>query len=268
MESLENTCNVQAAIEAGKELSDLKLVDIGGVQHALVPDGMMLRSFEELQERPSRISQEKELREPVSFIDYVNQFKDDNTRLYGSINCMGCRITAIIDDNEADNGKARFCSHKATLKLYSSPEWQLWAGNNKEYIPQKEFAEFLQENISCIAQPDHAMLLECTRKFIVKRNATVTSVVYEGGGLAVDLQEEVRGQTKGETVSMPTEIVLGLRPFEQAPKYQVKVALRFREKNGGIEFAYSMIEPERIVESAFKDIREEVEKGTEINVLV
>lgn len=270
---------VAAAIEAGKRIGALEsmvAMDIQGVPHLAMPEGQEIEVLEHLLPRPKRIKANRAFHEHDSFAAYVNEFKDDNSRLYGDV--IERKIMAILDDHEAERAakdaqsqaSPRWCDHNAVLVLSLSDEWNAWAQMNKKGLGHVDFVEFLQEQIGTIARPDASSILQAARTFSASRSAKIEQVIpVEGGDLSVAFTEEIRGAVKSGEAALPSSLVLALRPFRCGIAYEVKAQIRWRlSREGGLTFSFALLETERVLEKAFADVREAVEKAVGDKVLV
>lgn len=262
--------NTHAALEAGQRIGALEAPRsfvAHGVPFIVTPKWLEIKEREDLMERPLRISTSRTMYEADSFSEYVKTFSGEGTRLFGSIDSAGsAAITAILDDHIAPATPSHG-AHTARLVLESHPEWRRWMQRNREILSQREFAEFVEENIRNIVTPAAADLLTALKSFSVKKNSIVDSVI-DGGNIRCTVSREVSGNVTKSDIELPREFVLGLRPFKRGSVYEVRAILRFRETGDGFGFEFVLVEPEVVLESAFNDARAEVEEATGLKVHV
>lgn len=266
------TDGVQAALAAGMRIGELEAarkMDINGTPLLILPDGMKYEDMSKLLDRPLKLEcASREFIEPASFSSYVNQFKDAGTRLYGEFGETSGKVVAVLDDHETA-AEPRFCRHKVTLDLQPSPDWIRWTKGNREKMNQRGFADFLEESVSCVAEPAAAQILDAARKFSVRKNKVVDSECDEIGNIKFAVSEELSGQTRNSTATLARKFVLAISPFRVSVKrYPVDALIRYHFVEGGLYFAYTLVEAEKVVEAAFADIRKAVSDATGMEVLV
>jgi len=271
---------IVAAIAAGQRIGALEasatVIDVHGVPALLVPEGLSVQWQEKLRDRPRRVETERSFIETESFCAYVKMFGNDDTRIYADDSFA--RIAAVIDDHESEVAcvgapvlaRPNWCAHKAALHLKPSEEWAAWTGQNKKPMKHLEFVEFLQERISTIAKPDASGIIAASRAFSASRNAKFEQVLpVEGGDISVAYSEEVRGTTKTGQAALPQKLTLMLRPYRSGKAYPVEAQVRWRlSREGELTFSFALLETERVIETAFEDVRTEIADATGISVLV
>jgi uncharacterized protein YfdQ (DUF2303 family) len=272
---------IPAAIWAGRRIGALeagvKVLDVHGVPAIVSADDLSVDFREDLRERPRRINATRNFREVASFSAYVNAFGNDHTRIYAASTMTS--IKAVIDDHEAvKDGKKdaptkatpNWCGHEAVLCLEPSEEWSAWMALNKKPLKHLDFVEFLQERIGTIAKPDASGIVQAARAFSASRNAKFEQVLpVEGGDISVSYSEEVRGTTKNGQAALPQALTLMLRPYRSGKAYPVEAQVRWRlSREGDLTFSFALLETERVIETAFEDVRKEIAAATDITVLV
>ena len=267
---------IPAAIWAGRRIGALeagvKVLDVHGVPAIVAADDLSVDFREDLRERPRRINATRNFREVASFSAYVKEFASENTRIYAASTMV--QIKAVLDDHEAaskdDDQKPNWCGHEALLCLEPSEEWSAWTALNKKPLKHLDFVEFLQERISTIAKPDASGIVQAARAFSASRNAKFEQVLpVEGGDISVSYSEEVRGTTKSGQAALPQALTLMLRPYRSGKAYPVEAQVRWRlSREGELTFSFALLETERVIETAFEDVRKEIAEATDITVLV
>lgn len=263
----ETWSEARECIAAGKRIgtleADFRIGDHKGTPVVVMGDRYEFR--EDLRDTPKRIASRRELRELLSFANYASEFKTANTRLYAADDLS--RITAVFDDHAP--GAANWGDHAVALVLEPSDEWVAWTGIHKKSIGHLDFVEFLQERISTIARPDASCLLDAARKFSSARNATFSQVIpVEGGDMQVAYSEELRGTSKEGSATIPQRLTLMLRPYKNGKAYPVDAQVRWRLPNNTLTFSVCLLETDRVLETAFRDVRDKIAEETGLTVLV
>lgn len=284
----EKNNGIAAAIEAGKKIgeqngypkrveADWSNLKAGEIPAVILPQGATLESLEAYMPRPARLDQMVALEAARSFIEYVNAFKDESTRVFASVDEKGGSFTAIIDYHKTDKTPRRKL-HTVRFRALFSEEWKTWMKTNKQTFTHTEFAEYIEENLSDIIKPDPASVLESVRSLQINREVNFDSVVSLTDGKYhfnyVETDTKKSGQ-KGEA-EFPHVITLNLPVFAPVPgeteQWGVDVSVRIqyilKRDEGRVGFKYSIVRPHKIVEFAFVRLFKEVEAGLKMKVLL
>jgi uncharacterized protein YfdQ (DUF2303 family) len=100
---------------------------------------------------PTRIKRGVTLTDVQSFAMYVNTYKEAGTIIFASILDGAASFTCILDYHDKD--KPQFCSHTATFKTVSTPEWVTWQNANRKRMGQVEFANWIEDNLHLFVSP-------------------------------------------------------------------------------------------------------------------
>jgi len=230
---------------------------IENVPHIIVPPGHNVQSFEKLLPKPLRLQERLQIQNVVSFIDYFQLFSNDATIIFADENAE--TITAVFDYHQPNNPS--HCEHKATLKLVNSDEWKAWLGNNTKQLSQRQMAEFIEDNIKDVVNPDGATLLEVAKTLqATKKLSFRSSQELQNGQVQLTYNEEIEGQAgPSGQLQIPKEIVIGLRVHKGQEAYSVTARLRYRiAENGALSFSYHINNVEKILEDAFATVLQQV----------
>ena len=225
------------------------------VPFVAVPSGHKLESVEQFQNEPTRIREQLRVLTPESFIKYFNKF------------CNNDSLVVLNDDNQSIIGlldyhatqSPSWCDHKVEYACPKSREWTLWNRFNKNKFNQLAFAEFIEENIKDFAEPSGGELLEIATKFSVIRTAVFSNSVRLQSG-EFEFQFSEQNQSKG-TVTVPEKIAIGIAAFHNGTKYRIEARLRYRLREGELTIWYELIEPEKVLEDAFKEVKTVIRNG-------
>ncbi len=247
----------------------------GGLEVLVHRDGR-LESLERHATRPRRKRALVSLYEVASFIDYVNRHKEEKfTHIFGTATEKAAGFRAVMDfhgDTTAAPGLARFAEHIVEVRLMMTPEWLRWLENDKKLLTQEQFAEFIEENILDIVEPDGAELLEIAQGLQGRKDVSFKSGKnLRDGSIAFEYSEQVfvngSANRRDDTFKVPAAIKLALVPFVGANGVEIEARLRFRIGDGGkLSFAYVLNRPFKVIESAFLLARSEIEDATGIKV--
>jgi uncharacterized protein YfdQ (DUF2303 family) len=233
----------------------------GGVFVAL-PEGYRVEHLAPIDAPLSHIKATVQFDDAPSFIDYVNRFKAEETALFASV--TRGQIMAVIDYHQ---DAAAYCAHRAIYTLPHSEQWKRWASIDGKNQPQRTFAEFIEENIIDVVEPDGAALLEVATSLQSTRKVEFHSGVNLGNGtVQLKYTEEDDTKTGKQALTIPQKIKLGIPVYYGDTHYEVPCFFRYRIEDGKLNFQVRIQGRELLVQDAFRHKVDEVAQGTEITV--
>lgn len=208
-----------------------------GIPAVILPEGFSLKTLENTLAAPVRKRGTTVLNDAESFIAVVNDQKGGATRLFSTIDPP--TFTAVFNHHAAHPG---WCDHRAEYNAPLSPEWEAWTGADGDKMTQVQIAQFIENNLVDVVEPDGATLLE--------------------------IREEVHGCAQKGQLSVPEQFVIGIPVFESGDKWRVDVRLRYRIEDGGkLTMWLELIRPHKVIEQAVKELREQIAAQTELPIL-
>ena len=159
-------------------------------------------------------------------------------------------VTAYLD------GLDGWRLHSATLRLEHSREWAEWAQIDGKLLPNVEFAQFIEDHISTIGEPDGAQLLDICQTLQAHTNVDFKqSTILASGQRQFKFEErmEARAGQRGD-LTIPGELTLVLRPFTGADPEAITARFRYRISDGDLRIGVRLAEPDRVIEAAFDRI--------------
>lgn len=252
---------VLAALNAGQKEH---VMPDGGFAVAL-PHGYHLEKVPALEPPLKRIRQNVTMHDRESFIEYVECFKGDATRIFaepGFLASGGAHVTAVFDYHKPETEPDR-CAHTARYAPRYSEQWKRWTGATAAFN-QAEFAEFIEENRSDIREPAAANLLDLVRTFKANKKVAFNSVVYQRNGDLTLGYEEVTD--KASSTVVPEALTLGIPVHFRGPIYAVPVFIRYRVGSGGVAFSLKVDRADVIEDDAFQKMTDEIEQRVTIPV--
>ncbi len=275
--------DTDAIIEAARLGVDLTTLDLGGIYAAPQADGSIkvldLATPEHLarldlvakrnDEAPARKTGTAQLTEAHSFGLYVNDHQQTGTTTLWGDRKAG-RIQAVFNGHQASaDGTAGWGDHRATLSLQLTPEWQAWNRASGQMLDQEAFAEFLEEHVGDVREPDGAELLEVATSIQASIGATMKSAIrLDSGQVQVAYEETIEARAgKAGALTIPTRVVLALTPYEGGEPYKVEARFRYRLANGALKLGVVLDRPDDVLKAAFADVATAVENDTSCTVL-
>ena len=135
-------------------------------------------------------------------------------------------------------------------------------------MDQVDFAEFIEDHLSSIGEPDGAALLEICQTLQARTGVQFKQQSILANGQRTFAWEEdtlARAGQKGD-MKIPGELTLVLRPFQGAAQAAVTARFRFRIQPTGLQLGIRLVERERILEDAFNVIVDGVQDGIPVKV--
>jgi uncharacterized protein YfdQ (DUF2303 family) len=264
------TTDTQAAFDAGILLADPAELDASEKRFLsqVLPAGasVHVHDLEALRqayaEHPHRKVGIVHVQDAESFILYVSKHQLEATEIYADGARKG--LVGIINahaesDDTTDEGPAGHGDHRCALELVHSEEWTTWTGNDKKYMNQIEFAQFLEDNaVDVVDSPgaDPATMLEVAEHFYATPNVDFKSSVRLDSGAVQLRYEETHAARAGQSgdLEIPKQFVLGISPFVGGDPVEITARFRYRIREGHLTMSYALLNAAQIERQAFLDI--------------
>lgn len=247
------------------------VVDLTSSGHLAQLDALAKRNGD----APARKTGSVMLTEAASFSLYVNGHAEGPaTSLWGDRDAG--RIVAVLNGHEADQsdagtggGEAGWGDHRATLALQFTKDWKAWIDASGKLIDQGQFANFVEDHLVNIVEPDAAELLEVVTSIQATVGAAMKSAIrLDTGEVRVAYEETVEAAAgKAGQLTIPTRVTLALTPFEGGEPYRVEARFRYRLNNGNLLLGVVLDRVDDVLRAAFADIVGGVEEETGMTVL-
>lgn len=261
----------EAAFDAGRESVVAVKLDpewIEGLPYAAIRGDLKLVKMEDFLPSPVRRRAKAVFTDAASFCSYIEDFRGDSI-LVTADRAQGQLVARLDYHGRGIDGPASWNTHEATLKLQHSPEWLTWTKKDRQQQSQVEFAEFLEQNLPDIEEPDGAVFIEAALDLEAKRTVNFKRAHNLTNGLTQFFYEEAEdGKGKGE-VKLPREFTLAISPYEHTDPVLVKARLRYRiSDEGKLTFTYVLDRPHKAIETAFAEVITYIAGATGIRPLL
>lgn len=264
--------NIQAAIDAGRQLADLKILNVdpgASVPLALVPDGVSLQDLTGyLPQTPDRKRAAITLYDVPSFVLYVNEHKEAASRVFAQTHVEPYTFVAWLDFHGEGLGSASWCTHTATMTLEETHEFKVWMAKNEEHFTQEEFALFVEDHRYDIIEPEGAEVLEIveTLKLMIDSKFVAVNRLNDGNkNLQWIRNVEANAGVEGQ-IGVPPTFMIRLSLFEGAKPVDIEARLRFNPRQGRLHFSYQLIRVRDAVQDALDKVVKQVHKDGAITV--
>ncbi|MFD8970500.1 DUF2303 family protein [Streptomyces sp. NPDC059568] len=263
-----NNTEAQAVIDIALRAGEPKRLETGNVYALVTQSGSMQQidlTGEQYLATPKAKRDTVIVRDVDSFLAYFDKHGDDDSEVYADVEQR--TITAVLDAHAAED--ARWGKHRLELRLRHTPAWQAWTGVDNRLMPQKAFAEFIEDNLLDLVEPDSATMLELAESFEATTSAAFqSSQRLDNGQRRFSYTEEVSAKAghKGDIV-IPAVLVLGLRPFEGSEPYGVTARFKYSLAKEELRLGFKLERPDDVIAAAFSDIRTLIDSDLPMAVL-
>lgn len=180
----------------------------------------------------------------------------DKDRVVAVINAHG----GSADHTIRDEGRAGWGDHRATLQLTATQDWRDWTGNSGKFLPQTEFAEFVEQHLPNFLRPSAADMLELAQT--IKGHTKVSfesSKRVKSGETAIEWREDTTAAAgKKGTLEIPDTIDLGMQVYEGGVPYRLVARFRYRIGGGQLVLGYVLERAGDVKRDAFAQVVQQV----------
>ena len=176
-------------------------------------------------------------------------------------------MVAIINDHGEKADQQDWRDHTATYIPAYSTEWLRWFGGDGKgnALSQIEFATFIEQNLKDIAgaegMPSGAQMLEMALNFEANQDMRFKSAMrLQNGAVQISYVENDDDQTL-KKMEMFDKFSIGIPVFWAGDSYRIDARLRYRARDGRVNFWYELIRPEQVLEDAAKGLVKQVKDG-------
>lgn len=251
-ELLENVAAITALAGAGLQPNKI------GLHHSvMVPAGYTMQdislAIEKTQPAPNRKIGRVEVKSLASLMAYAaDQAMSESGYIYADPDSL--TITAVFNDQRLATLPG-WRDHRAAFKIQTTPEFDRWMGNNgpAKAKGQTEFAEFLEDNMADITEPEASALIAVAQTMQAKTEINFSRAHrLDNGQVQLQYTESTNATAgAGGAIQIPREFGLGLRIFKNGDGYKLRARLKYRLHAGGVKLWYELDRPERAIEDAF-----------------
>lgn len=159
-------------------------------------------------------------------------------------------------------------ANRALVALAKDPRFVRWERMFNQWMDQEAFVDLLTENEAALHTPPAAEMLTLAENLEIHQNCKVVNrrSARNGTGEIRFETSEGEGSTKvPEFITIGVPIYEGLRTDKGPKAWLIQLRLRYRVKNGLVEFQLVPVKLEDILEGIWRDLLDEVRKiGPEV----
>lgn len=240
---------------------------------------------------------------PASLVDFVNRFKEvDRTAIFADSTRR--RIDVVLNFHEPTTMKVapdadgipaqlspaptpQWGDFRASYSFPMSRQWKVWSAIDGKAIGQFELAQFFEDNIRDIADPETtkisatlqllidrlslrvgapARILEVSRGMEVRSTEKVRNAINTDTGeqIVTYEQDHASGNPTVTELRVPTAFLLTIPVFQNDAPYLLLCRLRYRKFEGGLKWIVNIQGADAALEDAFTRGCETVQEGTSV----
>ena len=225
----------------------------------LYPENMLVKELDSLADVPRRLIATVDVHDTDSFNSYLAAYGQERSVVFANVDLF--KLTAYLDYH-TDAETPSYCTHVLTYSAPLDPSMKTWKQLDGEFIGQRRFARFLEENAEDIVEPDAASVMEQAMNLEVIRKVSFRSAERLQNGTREYLYEsQDEGKGKGKIV-LPEELKLNLPVFLNGDKHDIRVFLRYDiDQDGQLFFKIDFHRWDEIRRTAFDQVIKNVAEG-------
>lgn len=229
----------------------------------LVPEGYRAEVHTKDDDPLERIVEYLSVCEAKSYSEYINKFKLEDTAIFSDAErgTMKC----VIDYHGKE--QAAHCGQVINFLPAKSDQWKAWRNiTDMGTLSQRQFLEFIQENMEDITDPDGATLMDMAANFQgIKKAKFKSGMRLSDNTVQMQWEEEVKeGDGEKGQISFPTELTVGLPVYQGDIAYKMKVFLYYSIDDGQLIFSLKRHRSSSILKDAMAELAKQVEEATGI----
>lgn len=205
-----------------------------------LPVGTSVCNLEQFSTRPLHREEQMKTSDIESFIEFVNRHKTKDMILLTS----GQQAKVVFDYHKSD--VPSFCNFSAYYAPEYSAEFNDWKNIFSTYrsgtLRQREFVDFLEENVMHILEPDPGAVVDMVRKFrSAEKLSFASSVNNDDGSATLTFEKE---NATPENLRFQTRWKIEIPIFENDDEATV-IDLRVRHSVNGTDLSF-VVSPQRL----------------------
>lgn len=197
-----------------------------------------------------------------SFCDYIAAHSnpdDPDACTYINPNPGAERVAVcVLDDHNIDEpGWGR---HTATLDLALDPAFKAWRTADGVLMAQAEFAEFIEDHLPEITDPDGATLLEIVSTITASSSVQFLSAERLADGTRKFTWSEDQTATAGTSgeLEIPETFTIAVPVYLHSGPVQMTARLRYRIGQGGLRIGLKLDRPDDALLAARQEITDTI----------
>lgn len=262
------TDNVQAITGLAQQALAPKEVEPGGIYLVATANGQVQTIDLTSSTHTGRVDRKTgttTVRDATSFLTYWGKHHDDASEVYSDVEQL--TVTAVLNAHATD--EPNFGDHRLRLELRRTKAWQQWLTHDGKLLDQDTFANFLEDQLPYLNDPDAATMLEIAQSIKATTKAEFqSSSRLQSGERKFSFVEDTKASagSKGD-IAIPETFVIAVPPFEGADAYRMTARFKYRIDRGQLALGYKLEQPEERAKAAFADVLKTIADGLDTPIL-
>lgn len=266
---------LRVAADLGAALVDPTIIERNPEHAALavvVPNGYQVASLrvdgDEYRDYPRHKAGAPVVYDAASFALYwTKHHQEGESELYADY--VQGRIVGVLDAH--GDTLAGWKKHTVTLALQKNPAWDTWKALSGKLLAQTQFAEYLEQLVADVVEPDGATMLEVATTLSATRSAVYDAKAtrLDNGDRRFSFDETTTaraGAGRGQ-IDIPSKFVILAQPFIGGPTTRVEALLRYRVGDAGLQLGLVLVRPDDAVRTVFDAVVTELEDAIQAPVM-
>ncbi|NUS78507.1 MAG: DUF2303 family protein [Streptomyces sp.] len=245
-----------------------KQVEPGGIYLVATADGRIERVDLTGPEHTGQIARKTGrtvVRDAASFLAYWTKHHDNASEVYADVEQLS--VTAVLNAHSAED--ADFGDHRLHLQLRRTTAWEEWLALDGKLVDQDRFANFLEDHLVSLVEPDAATMLEIAQSIKATTKADFqSSSRLQSGERKFAYVEDTKASAgaKGD-LAIPEVFRIAVPPFEGADAYSMAARFKYRLGGGQLALGFKLEQPEERAKAAFADVLAAIAEGIDTPIL-
>lgn len=251
-----NTSNMSAVIQSARE--GVKLQAVEGVENLVFVPTPAAREDRILDlQKYAGVPRRKSGVITVFDTDSFNKIMAQNAdagvqRVYVDRDVKAPKIVGVMNDHGETKGWRDFL---VQLELRETPQWKKWQEMDGQMVGQTVFAEFIEDNLQDVAQPEGATMLEIVTYLQATRTVEFKSGIrLSNGQVQFEHTENTDARVGVGRIEVPETFMIALMPFHGSALYRVPARFRYRLNDGKLTLGLKLQRIESLMDEVINEM--------------
>lgn len=194
--------------------------------------------------------------------DSLNRLMIDNAKaghitIYVSPDANKPAIVAVLNGSGPDG--PGWGDLRVAIGFRETPQWAKWRAIDGKLLPQADFAEFCEENLTDISAPDGATVMEIVSYLQATRSVAFKSgIKLSSGAVRFANDESIEAQVGAGEIAVPDMFELALSPIFGVAPFKIPARFRYRMQDRKLLLGLKLQRIEDVMATVVKEIEAEI----------
>ena len=152
-----------------------------------------------------------------------------------------------------------FGDHRVSIEFRVTPQWAKWKAIDGKMLAQSDFAEFIEDNLSDIASPSGAEMMEIVTYLQATRTVDFKSgVKLSNGTVQFTNNEDTVAQVGPGNIAVPDIFEIALSPVFGVTPFKVPARFRYKIEDRKLKLGFKLQRVEDVMATIIRDIEAEI----------